>query len=317
MKIAVIDVKGNDNRSIVNNISMNIRNMGIIADKVQGVFFYNSYQLKTIKNDFDILIFGFGGISSNIEQVRTFVSQKKPKKIFWIVTEYDSTNPSLYYTCKDLGMSYTSIQNMQVKKKLPKYCEKQIMLNLNLLIARKPNNVGVKKYDCVYYSRWRKDRSKYLKEYLKEDIYFSSDSKNFKQHKNIGCSPKYIKKLSWKKGSETLNNFRYSLYIEDEYTHKVFNNLANRWYEAGFCNNVMFFDVSTLNTIKKSELAEHLDLLEFYIVSTHKQLQDKIKECNKDFEKHLAIQKTWRMNQQLLKDTMLTDLKKVIYSEGI
>ncbi len=98
MKIALIDVKGNDNRSIKNNISMNIRNMSILTDKLKGEFFYNAKQLKTKKNNYDILIFGFGGISANINEVRNFIKQKKPKKIYWFKTEYDSTNPSLYYT---------------------------------------------------------------------------------------------------------------------------------------------------------------------------------------------------------------------------
>ena len=312
MKIALIDVKGNDKRSIEKSIAMNIRNMNCITKQLDGTFFYNAHQLKTIKNDFDILVFGFGGISANIEQVRDFVKKNKPKKIYWIVTEYDSTNPSLYYACKELNIGYTSIQNMEVKSKLPKYCDNQLMLNLNLLISRSPNDLKNKKYDCVYYSRWRPNRSKYLKEYLQNDVYFSSDSKNFKQHKHIGCNPKYIKKLSWSKGNETLNLFKYSLYLEDEYTHKVFNNLGNRWYESGFCNNVVFFDVNCRNTINKSELAYYKEQVEDYIVTSYKDLQSKIKECNKDFKKHLAIQKSWRINEASAKDNMLNELKNII-----
>jgi hypothetical protein len=314
VNIALIDVKGNDNRSIANSIAMNIRNMVCVSDLLSGMFFYNARQLKKIKNDFDILVFGFGGISANIEQVRDFVKQKKPKKIYWLVTEYDSTNPSLYYACKELNMEYISIQNMLVKDKFPKYCANQIMLNLNLLISRPVNELKEKKYDCVYYSRWRPNRAKYLKEYLKEDIYFSSDSKNFKHHKHIGCNPKFIKKLSWTPKKETLNLFKYQLYLEDERTHKVFNNLANRYYEAGFCNNVVFFDVNCRNTINKSELSYYKEQVEYYMVKDYKDLQNKIKECNKDFNKHLAIQKSWRMNEATARTNMLKELKNIIYN---
>ncbi len=196
-----------------------------------------------------------------------------------------------------------------------KFCEKKIHLNLNLLIAKNPNNIIKKKYDCIYYSRWREGRKKYLKKYLKDNIYFSSDTKNFKKHKHIGCNPKYLKKLSWIDKKETLNLFKYSLYIEDEFTHKVFNNLANRWYEAGFCNNVVFFDVNCLNTIRKSEIAEYEEQIKFYIVSSYEELQEKIKECNKDFIKHLEVQKSWRKNELHLREKMLDDLKNIIYNE--
>ena len=55
--------------------------------------------------------------------------------------------------------------------------------------------------------------------------------------------------------------------------------------------------------------------VEFYIVSNYKELQEKIKECNKDFEKHLAIQKSWRISEQLDRVNMLKELKNIIYNE--
>jgi hypothetical protein len=39
---------------------------------------------------------------------------------------------------------------------------------------------------------------------------------------------------------------------------------------------------------------------------------DKINECNKDWLKHLNIQKSWRVNELKLRQEMINDLKKII-----
>lgn len=314
MKIALIDVKGNDDRSIKGSTAMNIRNMVVLSEYLGAKFFYNSKQLIENKEIYDVLVFGFGGISSNIEQIRQFAKTQNPKKIYWLKTEYDSTNPSLYYFCKDTSSQFTTIQNMVQTGGLGKFCQGVHFLNLNLLIAKSHLPVFLeKKYDCIYYSRWRPDRAVYLKEYLQRGIFFSSDTKNFKKHKHIGCNPRYIKKLSWDTKKPTLALFRYSLYLEDNYTHRVFNNLGNRWYEAGFCNNVVFFDKSCINTIKKSEIKDFFNEIEYYIVSGHNNLMKKIEECNKDFEKHLRVQKRWRENEQELRSKVLKDIRDIVY----
>jgi len=76
----------------------------------------------------------------------------------------------------------------------------------------------------------------------------------------------------------------------------------------------VFFDVNCRSTINKSELSYYKEQVEDYIVESYEDLQDKIKECNKDFEKHLAIQKSWRVSEPLLKKNMLKELKSIIYN---
>jgi hypothetical protein len=185
-------------------------------------------------------------------------------------------------------------------------------LNINLLLSDKANELKTKKYDCIYYGTFRKDRKKYFTKYLQKDVYLSTSVKNMKQFKHIGCNPKYINKLQWTKNKETLNNFKYQIYIEDVVTHNTFCNLANRWYEAGICNNVVFFDVNCINTILKSEIGQYYEQIKYYIVNDSYELQHKIKECNQDFEKHLEIQKKWRNEEPILKNKMLNEIKNII-----
>lgn len=259
---------------------------------------------KLSRKHYDFIIFGYGSKFTNIDET---VKNITSDKVFWLKTEYEQTmNPALYYFCKQNKLQYKVIQNYESDKP-------HLFLNLNLLIAKLPNEITTKKYDCIYYSRWRPDRAKYCKEYLQSDMYFSSDSKNFKKYKNIGCNPKWIKKITWEKTKETLNHFRYSLYLEDEFTHTCFNNLANRWYEAGFCNNVVFFDINCWNTIRKSEIGYFEEQIKDYIVSSYSELQGKIEYCNKDWNKHLAIQKQWRMSEMQLRNEMIEKLKSIIY----
>lgn len=314
MRIALIDIKGDDAREIKTNSSVNIRNMVSISKAIDAKFYYNTAMLDNTK--FDIVIFGFGSISSEINKTSDFIARSGAKKVFWLVGDYEqSMNPALYYSCKKTGLKFDTIQNFDLNaKKFGDKNNKKHFININLLVSKKPNQLTQKKYDCIYYGRWREGRADYFKKYMQEGMYLSTSTKNMKQFKHAGCKPKYLDKISWTDKKETLNLFKYSLYIEDKYTHKIFNNLANRWYEAGFCNNVVFFDANCINTILKSEIGYYKEQIENYIVKDYKDLQSKIAECNKDFEKHLAIQKGWRMNEALLKKLMLEELENIIYN---
>lgn len=279
------------------------RNTLIISDYLDARFLYNENEYnKHLETKFDTILIFYANYYSPVKQMKQIAENNKDAKYYFIANEYTITAAYTFLKYKDL----TFISNWEEEDK--------IMLNLNLLFSKKSNEVKEKLYDCVYYGTFRTDRAEYCKEYFKEDLYLSTTSKNFKKYRHIGCKAKLIKKLSWEENKETLNLFKYQLYIEDKHTHKVFNNLANRYYEAGFCNNVVFFDVNCRNTINKSELNYYKEQVEDYIVESYEDLQNKIKECNKDFNKHLAIQKSWRMNEATARVNMLKELKNIIYN---
>lgn len=285
-------------QAVNNPIAVSYRNAEILAKELGAdLLMYKDDRLQD--KQYDVIILPYFNRYTDYVTLRKLVN--KNQKRFLMRSEYEGVNAIF----KEFN-PYSEICNFQGG---------QNFLNTNLLISREPNQLTQKKYDCIYYSRHRADRMKYCKEYLQSDIYLSTHPKNHKHFYHAKCRPKLIKHIDWTKGKETLNLFRYSLYIEDVYTHSVFNNLANRWYEAGFCNNVVFFDVNCWNTIRKSEIAYFEEQIKDYIVSSHAELMEKIAYCNQDFERHLAIQKGWRMAEMQHRRDIINKLKEIIYSD--
>lgn len=311
MKIALIDIKvGTKVGSSFT--AVNMRNMELLKKELSADFYYSTDQLKGNNKKYDVFIFGFGGINTDIDKTKLFVNKSTDASLFFVSGEYEQqTNQALWYIKKP----YTVIKSYEGTAKLAGVRDRISAfhtLNINLLVSKYPNDIAEKKYDCIYYGRWRPDRGKYFKRYIQGGMYLSTSTKNMKRFKHNGCNPKYLKTIDWTDKRETLNLFRYSLYIEDEYTHKVFNHLANRWYEAGFCNNVVFFDASCWNTIIKSEISQWADEIKGYLVNSYEELQDKINWCNEDFSRHLAIQKKWRSGEHIHRKIMVDELKKII-----
>ena len=309
MKIALIEIYPNKKINTRKMIDAHLRNSIILSKYLKcDLLLVESDFLSALNQKYDILILSYGSAYAPFNLINELFIRNKNAKKFWISNEYN-----LVPITSIMKHKHSIIGNFE-KQPYTRNVINFHTLNLNLLFSKRPNELKNKKYDCIYYGTFRIYRSKYFTKYLQEGIYLSTSSKNFKKFKHIGCNPKYISKLNWIEGKETLNLFKYQLYIEDEKTHTNFNNLANRYYEAGFCNNVVFFDVNCRNTINKSELGYYKEQVEYYIVESHKDLQSKIKECNKDFNKHLAIQKAWRMNEGTARINMLKELKNIIYN---
>lgn len=77
---------------------------------------------------------------------------------------------------------------------------------------------------------------------------------------------------------------------------------------------MVFFDFNCWDTIKKSEIGYFEEQIKDYIVTDYDSLQKKIEYCNQDFEKHLAIQKSWRIGELQYRKEMIDKLKEIIYS---
>jgi hypothetical protein len=311
MKICIFEKTPTLNNEHNKRIDAHYRNSFILANELKADLLVTKKDYeKAINNIYDIGILQTNSMGTPIDKIKKIISNNNDIKLFYISNEYTTLSGGIIYK-----YPWKIITNYE-KVKSPKNTEWVKSLNINLLFSKQPNDIILKKYDCIYYGTFRVNRDIYFQKYFKGNIYLSTGGKgkggNFKYFKHLGCDFKSILKLTWEDKKETLNLFRYSLYIEDVYTHKVFNNLANRWYEAGFCNNVVFFDVNCWNTIRKSEIGYFEEQIKDYIVTSYEDLQTKIEYCNQDFERHLAIQKGWRLNEMVLREEMIDELKQII-----
>jgi hypothetical protein len=311
MRVAILEIYPNKVFDASKGIDAHLRNSIIIGDYLGAdVLITESDYLKALKRKYDVLILSYASFYAPFQLINRLVENNPDAHRVLISNEYAQNG--FISTFPPPFIYITNFEGIVIGKK---HVKEHHVLNLNLLFARKPNKLADKKYDCIYYGTFRKDREKYFKKYLQKGIYLSTSDKNFKKYKHIGCNPLWIKKLSWADKRETLNNFRFSLYIEDEFTHTCFNNLGNRWYEAGFSNVVMFFDKNCYNTLIKSEIGIHIDEIKQFIVEDYQSLKDKIEQMKPDFEKYLKIQQNWRTNEPQLREKLLNDLKEVIYKK--
>jgi len=305
MKICLLDIKSGTKLNSKFN-SVNMRNFEILSGELNADFIYSEYDTR-LNNKYDICIVGFGSKNTEVKKSVPFLINNC-KHIIIMVGEYEhNDNPALFYSKREFHVIRNYVGKSLVGSK--KLQLSDTIINLNTIIIREPNNIGEKLHDCIYYGRYRSGRRIYFSKYLHFPIWLSTSPKNFRKFKDDRLTSRNITALNW--GNSDLDLFRYSLYIEDVHTHNNYNYLANRYYEAGIHNNVIFFDINCTNTILLSEISEYYNDIKYYIVQDYDSLICKIKECNNNFEKHLSVQKKWRINELKYRDSEIKKIKNL------
>jgi len=300
MNIAILDVR-KGNRDPKNSITISYRNLLELKRELSADLFVSIHDINFIKH-YDVIICGFGSTSTEAVESTKFINKNKSARIIWLVGEYEqSTFAPLFYSKRRFDVVKNFEHNLKHKN-----ANKQYLININTLIVRKPNKQVQKKYDCLYWGRWRPGREKYFKEYLQEGVYLSTSSKNMKKFIFAGCNPLFLNSMKWDYKREALNNFRYSIYLEDEFTHNNYNCLANRYYEALFCNVVQFFDISCANTIKKSLI----DLDHFFIVQSKEELISKINSI--DYNEMMIKQKNLQQQAVSERSKTINEIRNIL-----
>ena len=263
---------------------------------------YTYYATGNNVTDYDVIIKSYATYYDNAKEQLRIINNNKNAKLFWLTNEYDLEIGGSF--CKlAISRPISIIANFHDTRKM---FANHYFVNMNALFYQPAKKIPPKKYDVCYYGTYRRDRSKYFKKYFTDErFYLSTSNRNFKKFKSIGCKFTPISKLTWSRtGYDTLGYFKYSLYIEDEHTHNVFNNLADRFYEALSNNTIILFDESCINTLKKSEIENYDD----FIITSFKDI------TKRNYEADLAKQKLWIPTITAEKQKALQYIEKVITS---
>jgi len=298
MKILFINTEFYCKNIMLGN-TVHVKNMFIIVDFLKNkgiqvdVLFSNSSNVELKK--YDMIIFVNSSLwfqANNFEKLLEYNS----KAIYgWITNDYFLKPNTLYKKLLNFVISnydYTKINN-------------NLNVNLNTLICKPRNKLTEKTYDIVYYGACRKGREKYFEKYFNPNLYVSTSSKAFKKFQalNLDTKATYMNKIIWAKEQETLNLFKFSLYLEDIFTHTHFNYMANRFYEAIMCNVVTLFDVSCLNTVNCS--------LNYYIPENH--IINSVEEINQKILSYKTIDniKYFEYNEKTMLNEKTETLDKI------
>ena len=310
MSIAIIDSKKTKTDLPKSPIDAHLRNAYVLKDELQATILYNREDLrKSWSRDFKHIIVSHASFYADVFPFLTWMKDRKDLSKFYFLSNEYNLNINWGFHKFLMNNGFDVIAN-HVESGSPVYgYENFHTLNLNLLLFKGRNQLIDKKYDCLYWGSYRPNREVYFKKYFDENMMLSTSSKNLKKFRAIGCKSKGIKKLTWDKNRETLNLFKYTIYIEDLKTHKHYSHLANRFYEALSCNVLMFFDVSAKKT---TELAG-LDVEDFYFVSGANELREKTKIADKNYNERIEAQSRWVDSALSERKELMRSLKDIFY----
>lgn len=219
-------------------------------------------------NQYNLIIFNYAGMGCDFSKIEPLIDAQIDCRIGWITNEFELFAND--FVKKRMDFMITNFEPHGVKK-AHKYKD-YLMTNLNTLIFSGVNPYIDKKYDVCYYGTYRKYREVYFKKYFVDDFILSTTKKNFKKFMDLGLDCNITDKFHVKPREETLNLFKATLYLEDTKTHKCFNHMANRFYEALQCNTALFFDRSCINTIS----LDNYIIDEYFIVDSSEELISKV-----------------------------------------
>lgn len=291
---------------------VHVRNSVVIADYLNADLISVETEIPDVINkEYDVIFCMYASGYMMYNKYVDILIKNRYARVFWLVNDHTVPDNILLrkwvekcsigydMICNNERESYVqSLLRLVVNGRyLNDWIENWYVVNLNCLIFDTSFIRKVKidlftseKYDCVYYGTFREDRIKDMKDYNTANYGISTSKKNIDKYKEEGIIARFTDKLSWEKGKETLFNFKYSIYFEDEHTHTNFAFMANRFYECLMLDVLIFFDYRCKLVIERS--GYNID--PFMIVANGDELNNKMYLIDNDnvlYEKLLNIQR--------------------------
>lgn len=303
-KILIIDSHKGSYNSLTTNL--HLQNARILAHELDADLIWSYPTVNdNIISGYEKIIFVHASPYSYTDYA--WLEQSPDADLYYIVNEYNLGEPRTLWMALKQGRKYTVIANHphQPSKIVMGYVKDWKIVNLNALIYN-PVELeekyslfqDINKELCIYYGSFRKDRVPYFKRYLTSDIVLSTHKKNEIKFRDIGVTSPIISRIDW--GKSGIANYRFSLYMEDKVTHKYYNFLANRFYEALNYDVCPIFTEECHNTINLSGY----DIPDDYFVSESPQI------CRKN---GLKSKNSWLTMAVREKAQTLETIKTIIY----
>lgn len=264
MKILIINSHKGVNPS---NTNLHFLNSKILAERLGADLIWSYPTVNdNIKTGYDVIIYVHASAYSFVDEL--WLEKNPDAELYYVTNEYNLGEPSPLWRAAKAGRHYSVIANHspEASKVVTKYTKNWSMTNLNSLILKDElqtekailrnslmnfaKNSDDSSGSVLYWGSYRKGREKYYKKYLGSPyLVTSTHEKNRDKFFKLGIKPQFTGRIDVLNGRVPQ---KYSLYIEDEHTHKHFNNLANRFYESLNLGMIPLFDESCIGTIEKS-----------------------------------------------------------------
>jgi len=271
---------------------------------------YSLFKVPVINGEFhkywnekiEKIFLSYAAFWSDYAQIASFVNRHKESKLYWIINDYSlRLNSAITAAVKD--RDFTVIASFHNPGGWSQFIE----LNLNVLIfnPQTPLPFSKRKYGIIYYGMYREGRAHYFQKYFSSEIVISTSRKNIILFKQLGCKPKFALPFHWNK-SNPFPQFKYSLYIEDSYSHRNYTYPANRFYEGLSCGVLQLFDEKTLPTFQKAGY----DIASF-IIKNKRSLKIAMSHIDKNYDHFLKQQLEWRIKAAEEREELVSQLKEI------
>lgn len=228
-------------------------NAKIIADHIGAKLIWSYPSVNdNIEDGYDVIVFVHASPYSYVDQA--WVDRSPDARLYYVTNEYNLGEPRVLWRPAKAGRHYTVIANHkpEISKIVKKYTKDWININLNALRYDGKDVECYKSNKCVYFGSFRRDREPSFRKYLRGGVVVSTHKTNQRKYQEAGVNGPFVDRIDWRRYG--LAPYESSLYIEDEVTHRSYNHLANRFYEATSYNVPTIFTKECQNTVETAGL---------------------------------------------------------------